>query len=87
VLKHESPETPVIMVSGCQSVVEEAPRFVDAAVAKGSPVGDLIDKVGRLLRSGVAPVPKTVPLSRFVPLGSVLASAALVAFFLPRLWR
>ncbi len=87
VLKHESPDTPVIMVSGCQSVVEEAPRFVDAAVAKGSPVGTLVEKVGRLLGSGAPPLPKSLPLSRFLPLGSALASAALVAFFLPRLWR
>lgn len=86
-VKHESPDTPVIMVSGCQSIVEEAPRFVDAAVAKGSPVGHLVDKVGVLLGPEAPPIPETLPLSRFVPLGSALATVALVGFFLPRLWR
>jgi CheY-like chemotaxis protein len=86
-LKHESPETPVVMVSGCQSIVEDAPRFVDAAIAKGSSIGTLVDKVGMLLGSKVPPLPKTIPISRFLPLGSALATVALVGFFVPRLWR
>lgn len=87
VLKHESPETPVIMVSGCASVVDEAPRFVDAAIAKGSAIGTLVDKVGMLLGLEDPPLPKTVPFSRFLPLGSALATVALVGFFVPRFWR
>ena len=87
-LKHESPATPVVMVSGCQSIVEDAPRFVDAAIAKGSAVGTLVDKVGTLLCSHVPPAPpKTTPISRYLPLGSALATVALVGFFAPRLWR
>ena len=87
VLKHESPDTPVIMVSGCQSVVEDAPRFVDAAVAKGSPVGLLMDKVRVLLGSGARTRAENVPLSGFLPLGSALATMAFVGFFMARLGR
>ena len=87
VLKNESPDIPVVMVSGCQSIVEDAPRFVDAAIAKGSPIGILVDKVGVLLGPEVPALPKTIPISRFLPLGSALATVALVGFFLPRFWR
>jgi CheY-like chemotaxis protein len=87
VLKHESPEIPVIIVSGCESIVEDAPRFVDAAIAKGSDVRTLVDKVGMLLAPEVARVPKAKPVSRFLPLGSALATVALVGFFVPRFWR
>lgn len=86
-LKHEAPEIPVVMVSGCPSIVEDAPRFVDAAIAKGSMIGTLVDKVGLLLGSRVPPPPKTIPISRFLPLGSALATVALVGFFIPRFWR
>src|SRR5258708_3281776 len=37
-LKHSNPALPVMMVSGSRPVVEEAPLFVDAALAKGAPV-------------------------------------------------
>jgi CheY-like chemotaxis protein len=87
VLKHESPGTPVIMVSGCQSVVEDAPRFVDAAIAKGSPVGLLLDKVGALLGLPAISRPRHAALSGFLPLGSALATVAFVGFLIPRLWR
>jgi CheY-like chemotaxis protein len=48
-IKRRNPDVPVVMMSGCASVVEDAPRFVDAAVAKGAPVGCLVDKVSTLL--------------------------------------
>jgi CheY-like chemotaxis protein len=86
-LKHEAPDIPVIMVSGCQSVVEDAPRFVDAAVTKGSPVGLLLDKVGLLLGSQAPARPKHADLYSFVPLGSALAATAFMAYLVPRLWR
>jgi CheY-like chemotaxis protein len=86
-LKHEAPEIPVIMVSGCQSIVEDAPRFIDAAIAKGSAVGTLVDKIGMLLGPKVPQLPKTIPISRFLPLGSALATVALAGFFIPRFWR
>ena len=86
-LKHESPEIPVIMVSGCHSIVEDAPHFVDAAIVKGSAVGTLVDRVGMLLGPEVRRRPKAIPISRFLPLGSALATVALVGFFVPRFWR
>ena len=86
-LKHESPATPVIMVSGCPSVLDDVPRFVDAVVPKGSPIRSLVDKLAMLLRSEQRPMPRALPVSRFVPLGSALAAAALFGFFVPRWWR
>jgi CheY-like chemotaxis protein len=87
VLKHTSPDTPVIMVSGCQSVVEDAPRFVDAAIAKGSPVELLVNKMSVLIGSPPPSSPRRGALSRFLPLGSALAAMAFVGFLVPRLWR
>src|SRR5262249_36269089 len=87
-LKHESPATPVVMRSGCQSIWNDAPRFVDAATPKRSAVGMLVDNVVTLLCSHVrlAP-PKARPIARYLPLGSALATVDLVGFFAPRLWR
>jgi CheY-like chemotaxis protein len=87
VLKHTSPDTPVIMVSGCRSVVEDAPRFVDAAIAKGSPVGLLVDKMNVLLGSPPPSPARRGTFSSFLPLGSALAAMAFVGFVVPRLWR
>lgn len=50
-LKHAKPELPVIMVSGCQPVVEEAQHFVDAAVLKGTSFQTILDHVDHLLAS------------------------------------
>jgi CheY-like chemotaxis protein len=46
-IKQWSPASPVVMLSACESVVEDATRFVDAAFCTGSPVDGLVD----LLRS------------------------------------
>jgi DNA-binding NtrC family response regulator len=50
-LKHERPDMPVIMVSGCQPVVEEARHFVDAAVLKGAPIQAILTQIEVLLAS------------------------------------
>jgi CheY-like chemotaxis protein len=87
-LKRRSPGIPIIMVSGCPSVVEEAPRFVDAAIPKGSPVGSLLDRLEAL--AGAAKnklATPALPVSRLLPLGSALATVALGAFLLPRFWK
>ena len=87
-IKRRSPGIPIIMVSGCPSVVEEAPRFVDAAIPKGSPIGRLLDRLEAL--AGAAKGSLATPalsVSRFVPLGSALAAVAVSAFLLPRLWK
>jgi len=85
-LKRCAPRLPVIMISGCTPVLEEAPHFVDAAMEKGAPVEKIVDRVEVLLaacRAGPAPI----PMSRYVPLGSVLTGVAAVAFFLAKIWR
>ena len=85
-LKRCAPRIPVIMISGCTPVLEEAPHFVDAAMEKGAPVEKIVDRVEVLLaacRAGPAPI----PMSRYVPLGSVLTGVAAVAFFLAKIWR
>jgi CheY-like chemotaxis protein len=87
VIKHRTPEIPIIMVSGCSSVVEDAPRFVDAAVAKGAPVEKLLGLLDGLLRSGGEAVTAPVSSSRYVPLGTALAAAAFLAYLIPMLWR
>jgi DNA-binding NtrC family response regulator len=76
-LKHEKPGLPVIMVSGCQPVVEEARHFVDAAVLKGTPFQAILDHVDRLLAShGISRHGTRRP--SFVPLLAGLALAALL---------
>ena len=87
-LKRRSPGIPIIMVSGCPSVVEEAPRFVDAAIPKGSPIGWLLDRVEALAGAAKGKLATPgLPISRFIPLGSALATVAVSAFLLPRLWK
>ena len=87
-LKRLSPDIPIIMVSGCPSVVEEAPRFVDAAIPKGSPVVRLLDKLELVVDNAkVKIMTPTVSVSRFLPLGSALATVALGAYLLPRIWK
>jgi CheY-like chemotaxis protein len=88
VIKHRTPKMPIIMVSGCSSVVEDAPRFVDAAVAKGAPIEKLLGLLHGLVPQGgggAAAAPLTS--ARYVPLGTALATAALLAYLLPLLWR
>ena len=80
-IKRRSPKVPVILVSGCYSVVKEAPRSVDAALSKGTPIKALVDRIRFLLAAR-----EPSAFSRFVPLGSVLASVVLAAFLLPKLW-
>jgi len=87
IIKHRTPEIPIIMVSGCSSVVEDAPRFVDAAVTKGAPVEKLLSLLEGVLKRNAQTVTAPVAASSYAPLGSALASVALVAYFLPLLWH
>jgi DNA-binding NtrC family response regulator len=85
-LKHCDPGLPIIMVSGCLPILEEAPHFVDAAVEKGAPVEKIAEQIEQLLaahRGGQSPIPQ----SPYAPLASTLAGVATVAFFLAKLWR
>jgi DNA-binding response OmpR family regulator len=60
-IKGVNPAVPIVMISACASVVEEAPRFVDAALVRESQPGRLLEKLERLLNRGVV---KRMPLPR-----------------------
>ena len=83
-IKHRVPGLPILMVSGRPSVVDDAPRFVDAALAKGSPVDKLLRKIDTLFVP--APIHVTPAGSRFAPLGSALAGVALAVLVLQKIW-
>jgi len=70
-LKHSHPALPVIMVSGSRPAVEEAPLFVDAALAKGAPVQQILDEIKSLLATS-----SQATWSRYLPLGEALAAVA-----------
>jgi DNA-binding response OmpR family regulator len=87
-MKRRYPDVPVVMVSGCQSVVEDAPRFVDAAIAKGASVSCLLDKVSALLQVARSRMPKAQSVPRaFAPLGSALAAVAMAGAVISKLWK
>ena len=83
-IKQLRPEMPVLIVSRSQPVLEEAPHFVDAAMAKGAPIHELLGRVRFLLRQRMQPE-AGLGLTRFVPLGSALATVALGALILGKL--
>jgi CheY-like chemotaxis protein len=85
-IKHRTPAVPILMVSGCPSVVDDAPRFVDAALAKGSPIDKLLGKLDMLIGTAAVHMTGPIPPARFAPLGSALASVALAVLVLQRIW-
>jgi DNA-binding NarL/FixJ family response regulator len=85
-IKTHNPQVPFMLVSGCEPVLEEAPHFVDAAVPKGAPMQLMLDKLKALLAlRGHAH--RSNFLSRFVPVGSVVAGIALGVLLLPKAFR
>ena len=48
-IKRRSPGMPVIMISGSGPVLEDASNFVDAAIDKGTPLQNLVERIERLL--------------------------------------
>ncbi|PYX60396.1 MAG: hypothetical protein DMG73_06560 [Acidobacteria bacterium] len=44
-IKRRSRKIPVILVSGCQSVIDTIPHMVDAAFPKGTPVAELVNRI------------------------------------------
>ena len=85
-LKRLRPDLPVLLVSGSERVQGTPPAGVDATVAKGTPSSKLVDQIELLLAKGRTRPARLSP-RRFAPLGSVLASIALVAYALPRLLK
>ena len=85
-LKKMRPELPVLMVSGSAAVHREMPSGVDATVPKGTASAKLVDQIEQALAKYHGRRTKLNP-RRFAPLGSVLASIALVAYAVPRLLK
>jgi DNA-binding NtrC family response regulator len=87
-IKRRTPDLPVVMVSGCESVVKAVPRFVDAAVEKGASITCLLEKVDKLLRAARATGRGTLFTKRaFLPLGSALAAVAMAGAVISRAWK
>ena len=83
-LKKMRPGLPVLLVSGSKA---HAPvDAIDASIPKGTSCGKLVDQIetvmGKYRKRRVTLSPRG-----FVPLGSVLATIAIAAFALPRLWK
>ena len=76
------PDLPVLIVSGSQPVLEEAPHFVDAAMPKGAPIQEILRRVRVLISERDA---GKIPLVRFIPLGSALATVAVTALIVSKL--
>lgn len=48
-LKQHDPGLPILMISGCLPELEEMLPFVDAAMSKGVPVGDILEGIDLLV--------------------------------------
>lgn len=82
-LKRSDPSLPVIMVSGSQPVVEEAPHFVDAALPKGASVQQILDEIQTLL----AAAGPRASWAKYVRLGEALAAAAGAVLLIQKAWK
>lgn len=51
-LKRRSPQLPILMVSSLDPELQEMSPFVDAAILKGAPVRDIMDRIELLLAEG-----------------------------------
>jgi CheY-like chemotaxis protein len=76
-LKHRDPHVPVIMLSNCQPVLEEATHFVDAALPRAASPEMVLSEVEELLGR-----PSEEYQSNYLPLGSIVAGLAVMAFLL-----
>lgn len=85
-LKKMRPELPVLMVSGSAEAHQKPPLHVDVTVPKGTSSSKLVDQIETLLAKRQNRRAKLNP-RRFAPLGSVLASIALLAYALPKLLK
>lgn len=72
-IKRQSPEIPVVMVSACESVVEDAPRFVDGAFWNSAPLGGLIEMLQSLAGRSTAKPVFAMPEARFLALPAFVA--------------
>ena len=84
-VKRKNPFLPILMMSGSAPSDEDSLASIDASLPKGTSVHKIVEKLHELLLHSHQPPP--IPLSRLVPLGSVLAGVALLGFLAPRVWK
>jgi CheY-like chemotaxis protein len=85
-LKKIRPELPVLIMSGSAAMHKDMPSHVDATVPKGTACAKLVDQIEQALAKYHGRGAKLNP-RRFAPLGSVLASIAIVAYAVPKLLK
>jgi DNA-binding NtrC family response regulator len=85
-LKKMRPELPILIMSGSSAVHQNVPSHVDATVAKGTACTNLVEQIERAVAKYQSRPRKLNP-RRLAPLGSVLASIALVAYAVPKLLK
>jgi CheY-like chemotaxis protein len=83
-LKKMRPELPVLLVSGLKA--QSPLAAIDASIPKGMSCSKLVDQI-EIVMSKYRKRQTPLTPRRFVPLGSVLASIAIAAYALPRLWK
>jgi CheY-like chemotaxis protein len=86
-IKRRLPRTPFVLVSGREHLIENPPTKVDAVLAKGAPLGRLIEVIEDIRRQSFRRPARMTSMRPLVPLGEALASVAIAAFFLPRLLK
>src|SRR3954454_17921605 len=84
-LKRRYPGVPILMMSGSAPNDEDAMVSIDASLPKGTSVHQIVEKIEQLLMHSHQAPP--IPLSRLMPLGSVLAGVALLGFLAPKIWK
>jgi DNA-binding NtrC family response regulator len=84
-VKRRHPQLPILMMSGSAPTDEDAMVSIDASLPKGTSVHKIVEQIEQLLLNShqVAPI----PMSRLMPLGSVLAGVALIGFLAPKIWK
>jgi len=84
-VKRRYPDMPILMMSGSAPSDEDAMASIDASLPKGTSVHKIVEQIEQLLVHSHQLAP--VPLSGLMPLGSVLAGVAVIAFLAPKLWK
>jgi CheY-like chemotaxis protein len=83
-VKQSHPELLVVLLSGMRELPAPARQAADLCMEKGAPIYQLAEKLEEILATREV---RAIGPSRFLPLGSALASLLLGAFVLPRILR
>jgi CheY-like chemotaxis protein len=84
-VKRRFPSLPILMMSGSAPSDEDAMVSIDASLPKGSSVHKIVNQIEQLLMHSHQPTP--ISIARLMPLGSVLAGVAVLAFLAPKIWK